>query len=1130
MVMLSRRRFVQFSTASLIAEGLLDAALWGTPQRFRRGMAGLRNSPYREALQRLEAMTGVAIAGWKWHPDNLPHPEDPTLNDSDWQEYTAPVPQGANFYRMYQRPTVGNGATWFRALVEIPPSMGGYKIQGLPVWLNLRLFSRAQGNIRVFSNGAMVEMAASNVQQPILLMDLAKPGSRFLIAAYSPGPAGLGAALEVEYPAGQSNPLTMRQEILCVQAASNGFPEGQQQRASQLSAAVAAIDFAALDRGDQAGFNRSLAAADQKMQPLAQWIKQFTIRAVGNSHIDLAWLWPWEEALEVVRDTFGTVLELQDEYPNLHYAQSSAQDFLWLERYYAPEFLEIKDRVKKGTWELVGGMWCEPDLNMPCGESLVRQLLTGKRYFQQRFGVDVKIGWNPDSFGYSRQLPQIYKRSGVDYFVTQKMSWNDTCPLPYKLFHWEAPDGSRVLTYFPHGYGNQIDPVQDSEYIAEDTPLCSGYKEQMLLYGMGDHGGGPTRQMLDAAMRWVNSPQAAFPNFKFSTAQEFFDGVNASLSTLNLPVWNNELYLQYHRGTYTTQAESKRRMRESEVVLISSEKFCSLAMLQGRLYPQFKFQDCWRRVCFDQFHDMMAGSGIHVNYHDEAENLEFVKDVCVPERDGSLYKLAERIHTNGPGVPVLVFNPLSWERTDVAEVEVQFPGPVANVEVRDSDGRVMPSAEVSRDGSTTTVKVRFLARAVPGLGYKVFHFISTTQPRDAASTLRANGLTLENEFLRIEVNPATGCVSSLVSKKDGRNILRAEGKGNLLETFVDKPKRFDAWNIGWPYEQTKQELLSPQEVKLIENTPVRAVVRVKKSFQSSSFIQDICMYPEIARADVHMHADWHEQSIMLKVAFPLDIAPLMATYEIPYGTVERPAIPHVAGKPPVPFTEATFIKQNLPKYDPLAAQEAEFEVCAQQWGDLSEGGRGFSLLNACKYGYDTVEKGTIRLTLLRSPISPTPSKDPNDLYADQGPHDFTYAMFPHAGDWREAGTERQGYELNYPVLAHQVQAHEGSLPPAHSFVQIQPANVILTAIKKAEDDNSAIFRFFEFEGKDSQVELALPEAATAAVQTNLMEKEESPVSLSADGRKVSASIGHYEIKTVKVTFPNSAGAEPPRRV
>jgi alpha-mannosidase len=1126
MVELNRRKFMQFSAASLLAEAAPLAGM--PPQLSLRGMQAVESSPYRTALEKLEAMTGAFITDWRWHADDLPHPENPRLNDSDWQEYHPPQP--GNF-RSFRQARVGQAATWFRAGITIPQTLGGYRIQGLPVRLNLRLFAQGEGSIRVFSNGSMVEMTPSNVAQPILLMDQAQPGRQFLIAAYAPGPAALIARLEVEHPAGEPNPETMLQQILCVEAASAGFAEGQSQRSSQLSAAVQTIDFEALDRGDQNGFNQSLATADGKMQPLADWIRQFTIRAVGNSHIDMAWLWPWVETVEVVRNTFGTALQLMDEYPGLYYAQSTAQDFLWLERYYPQEFIKIQNRVKDGRWEMVGGMWVEPDLNMPCGESLVRQLLTGKRYFQQKFGVDVTIGWNPDSFGYSWQLAQIYKRSGVNYFVTQKISWNDTTQFPYKLFWWESPDGSRVLTYFPHGYGNGISPVECSGFIAEDTPLCAGYKEQMLLYGMGDHGGGPTRQMLDAAMRWQNSPKAAFPRFQFSTAQEFFNGVDKSLanSTLKIPTWKSELYLQYHRGTYTTQAESKRRVRESEELMLNSEKFCSLAMLDGRPYPQPKFEDCWRRVCFDQFHDMMAGSGIHVNYDDEAESLEFLHDTCLPELESSMRLLAARVNTQGPGRPVVVFNSLSWARTDVTEAEVQFPGALEEIEVRDPQGRSLPSHVVSRHDATHTVKVRFLARDVPALGYKVFHVVSTPHPGPAATTLNVTGFTLQNEFLLVEVDSRTGCVSRLVNKKVGRNIVAASGKGNLLETFVDKPKDYDAWNIGWPYNQTKVELLSPQEVKLIENTPVRAVVRVRKSFQNSSFVQDICLYPEVPRADVHMHADWHEHHIMLKVAFPLSITPLNATYEIPYGTIERPAIPHVPGKPSVPFTEATRIG-NRQKYDPLLAQEAEWEVCAQRWGDLSDQGHGFSLLNSHKYGYDTVEAGTIRLTLLRSPISPRPSKDPHDLYADQGPHDFTYSMFPHAGAWREAGTELRGYELNYRLLPLVAEAHEGSLPASYSFVTIEPSNVILTAIKKAEDDNSVVFRFFEFEGKDSPVRLRLPETANSAAETNLMEKEEKTLALGAGGREITTSIGHYEIKTVKVTFPHAAGSVPPRRV
>jgi alpha-mannosidase len=1089
-----RRRFLEASAASLLLGSNLgeSPALFGAVSFLRHGRGRDPYNTFQTAIQRLNAMVQMPLPGWRAHADDLPHPEDSSLDDSHWPEFKI----GEAWKQ---------GPVWFRKWIQIPNTIGGYPTGGLRLLLDARVGFRGRGQVRVFVNGSLVQMGPENTQQPFVLTDKAQPGQKFLVAIYAPaniGPAALSRVrLEAEYPAGQPNPATLRDEILAVQelGLSPNFPDGVRQREAELTAAVGAIDFRALDRGDQQTFDRSLATADQKMQPLAGWMRTFTIRAVGNSHIDMAWLWPWTETVEVVRNTFSTVLELMDEYPEFFYAQSTAQDFVWMEQKYPDLFKEIQKRVKEGRWELVGGMWVEPDLNMPCGESLVRQLLIGKRYFAQRFGVDVRIGWNPDSFGYSWQLAQIYKRSGVDYFVTQKISWNDTTKFPYKLFWWEAPDGSRVLTYFPHGYGNGISPVRCSEFLAHDVPLCSGYHENMLLYGVGDHGGGPTRQMLDAAVRWQNSPHAAFPSLQWSTAQQFFDGVNKNLPALNLPVWKDELYLQFHRGTYTTQAESKKRMRSSEVLLLNAEKFSSLAMLHGRLYPQPQFEDCWRRVCFDQFHDIMAGSGIHINYVDEAENLEFVKLTCQPVLHGSLETLCARIDTTGPGQPVVVFNPLSWVRSDVTEAAVQFPGRVAEIEVRDSSGQVVPSSVTARDDSTHTVRVRFLARSLPALGYKVFHVVPSGHPQGANTTLQVNGTTLENEFLRVVIDPKTGCVTRLVSKKDGKNILKPGANGNLLEAFVDKPKQYDAWNIGWPYEQTKVELVDAQEVKLVENTPVRAVVRVKKSFQKSSFVQDICLYPEIPRADVNMRADWHETHIMLKVAFPLDIAPGKATYEIPYGTIERPALPKTK------------------------AEKAEWEVCAQQWGDLSQSGRGFSLLNTCKYGYDTVEPGVLRLSLLRSPVSP-------DAIADQGPHEFTYALYPHAGDWRQAGTELRGFELNYPAIPVPVEAHSGSLPASHSFVQIEPGNVILTAIKKAEDDQSLIFRFFEFAGKAAQVSLGLPQAAAAAVEANLMEKEERAIALGSGGRELATPIGPYEIKTVKVKFQNAAGTVPPPAV
>ncbi|HEY4953633.1 MAG TPA: hypothetical protein VII02_01980 [Gemmatimonadaceae bacterium] len=303
-----------------------------------------------------------------------------------------------------------------------------------------------------------------------------------------------------------------------------------------------AIDLAALDKGDQQAFDASLRTAHTELQTLNPWLKGFYIRATGNSHIDMAWLWPWTETVEVVRDTFQSALDLMREYPDFTFTMSSARAYAWMEDKYPALFKQVQERVKEGRWEIVGGMWVEPDLNLPDGEALSRQVLIGKRYFKEKFGVDVKIGWNPDSFGYNWQLPQIYKRSGMDYFVTQKIYWNDTTKFPHKLFWWEAPDGSRLLTYFPHDYANSIDPPKMASDLAMYAPAMKS-NEMMYLFGVGDHGGGPTRTMLDLATKFMD-PNIVFPTVKFGTAMGFFDDLNKNLANLNVPIWKDELYFE----------------------------------------------------------------------------------------------------------------------------------------------------------------------------------------------------------------------------------------------------------------------------------------------------------------------------------------------------------------------------------------------------------------------------------------------------------------------------------------------------------------------------------------------------------------------------------------------------------
>ncbi|HEY4933632.1 MAG TPA: glycoside hydrolase family 38 C-terminal domain-containing protein, partial [Terriglobales bacterium] len=927
------------------------------------------------------------------------------------------------------------------------------------------------------------------------------------------------AQLLIEPDPNRPDPTILRQEVLAAELLIGAYPDGKAEREAQLDAAVKAIDMSALDKGNQAAFDASLKAAQSKLDVLRPYMKQFSVKAVGNSHIDMAWLWPETETVEVVRNTFGTALQLMREYPDFKFSASAAQAYVWMEEKYPAIFREIEQRVKEGRWEIVGGMWVEPDLNLPDGESLVRQILYGKRYFKQKFNVDVNIGWNPDSFGYNAQLPQIYKRAGIDYFVTQKLLWaSEFTKFPYRLFWWQAPDGSRLMTYFPSTYSGQIDPVtlaQDSsvygplmwKYNGGTNSAPAGGLQMMYLYGVGDHGGGPTRIDLDTALRW-QKPDVVFPKIEFSTAASFLNGLSQHESELNLPTWTGELYFQYHRGVQTTQSETKRGNRKGEVALLDAEKLASIGTLFGQPYPEADFDASWKKVLFNQFHDILPGSGIGINYVDAARKFAEVQRFSNDTMSAELDDLAVRVKTESDGVSVLVFNPLSWERTEEVEFAAQFPGPVEDVAATTPTGMPMLAEVITSDPNTGRVKLRVLAEQVPATGFEVVHLspqkkqlpMAMSKAVPPKNMLFVGHDWMENEFLRVQVDPATGCITSLIDKRSKTEALAPavpgvgapanlpDGKpcGNLLQAFVDKPKQWDAWNVDADFIEHHTDLLQADEVKLIENTPLRAVIRVKHSWQNSSFIQDITLNANSPRVDVNMQADWHEKHILLKVAFPLSARSDKATFEIPYGSVERPTT------------------RNTP------AEKAQFEVPALRWADLSDATHGFSLLNDSKYGYDAKDN-VLRLSLLRSPEYP----DPN---ADQGHHEFTYSLYPHAGTWRDALTVRQGYEVNVPLLAVTTTRHQGTLPPSQSFFSTQEDNLIITAIKKDADDSSLIVRFYEWAGKKGDVHLTLPDKAASASATNLMEMVEGPLSLDASGKVVIVPTNPYEIKTVKVQF------------
>ncbi|HEU4636259.1 MAG TPA: glycoside hydrolase family 38 C-terminal domain-containing protein [Edaphobacter sp.] len=1055
----------------------------------------------QKTIERLASFENLPVDDWHYHVGDLPHGEDPALNDSSW-----PVAKSHS-----KAPTE---AVWYRRLIEVPKTLNGYDLTGARIWFQFRANANGPVPEIVYFNGRRVALGED--MEPIVLFDQAKPGDKVLVAVkllQTVDTKNFSAvSTRIDFEKSRPNPSDLRMEFLSTAVLLPSLSKQPKQDMATLEKAIGTVDLSALDANNQPKFDASLKSATQQLEALKPTLQQATLHLTGNSHIDAAWLWPASETVDVVKRTFSTALQLMNEYPDYTYTQSAAAYNDWMATKYPAINNEIKKRIKEGRWEVVGGMWVEPDLNMPDGESQVRSLLIGKRWFQKEYGVDVRIGWNPDSFGYNWQLPQIYKRSGVDYFVTQKMTWNDTNQLPFKLFWWESPDGSKVLTYFPHDYANRsLNPVRLSADLATARKRAPGMEEMMDLYGVGDHGGGPTRAMLDEGNHWANDNMIV-PKMQFGTAQSYFSNVETKIAPesqtwdynsiakgykypeaeagkISIPTWKDEMYLEYHRGVFTTQAQHKRNMRESEEQTLNAEKYASLAWLNGNAYPNDQLTDAWKKITFNGFHDLAAGSGIAVIYKEAQAEFDQVRLETNEISSKSLHTLAENINTKAAGdVPVLVFNPLAWSHTGLTTVDVQLPEASSNgISILDEHNNVMPTKVLSSDAKTGAYKLLVEADDVPSLGYKVLHAVAGDKP--FKTDVKASGTTMENSLLRVEVDPKTGCITSLFDKKTNFESIAKGACGNQLQTFADLPKQYDAWNIDPGTLDHMTPISEVDSVKMVEQGPMRAVIRVSRTWQKSKFVQDIQLYANSDTVDVINDIDWHETHVLLKAAFPLAASGPMATYEIPYGTIERPTT-----------------RNN-------SWEQARFEVPALRWADLGDGNHGFSLLNEAKYGYDAVGN-TLRLTLLRSPTSPDPD-------ADRGHQHFSYALYPHAGSWKQAMTERRGYEYNYQLRAQQVTSHQGALPLEHSYASVTPENVVLTALKKSEDDNALIFRVFEWAGKQGDVTFTVPAGATGATETNLMEKPTGSA-LTVSGDKVTAHIHPYEILSVRVDYSHAA--------
>ncbi|MBC8102654.1 MAG: alpha-mannosidase [Cytophagales bacterium] len=816
----------------------------------------------------------------------------------------------------------------------------------------------------------------------------------------------------------------------------------------------------------------------------------------GHAHIDVAWLWSLANTRKKCGRTFATALRLMEEFPDYHFTQSQPQLYQYTKEDYPELYERIKQRVAEGRWELTGGMWVEADCNVTSGESLIRQILLGNRFFQREFGKTTRVLWLPDVFGYSAALPQIVKGCGMGYFLTTKISWSQFNRMPCDTFQWRGIDGTEVLTHFVTTSKPEDSPYTYNGFVTAKEMRGSWQRYQqkdvndelLNLFGYGDGGGGADRRMLEAGRRYQSL--AGFSRASFGPAESFFDRLAKRVEgSPLLPTWVGELYLEFHRGTYTSQARNKKANRQSEILYRNAELFGVLATLTtGHVYPWEALNRGWEKILLNQFHDIIPGSSIAQVYEDSARDYAEITEIGETALQSALESIASRVRTRGRAV--IVFNPTDTLRpSDVARITI--PETLdANIEFADENGVPLAAQKLSDREYLTIVP------EVGPLGYQTLTIGKAGGLPEVSSVSAREGAVaplLENDFVRVTFDEA-GEIVSLVHKlyedaepgEEGamteREVIAPGQRGNALILFEDKPLRYDAWDIDIYYQSKPyplREIGTVERLTIVENGPVRAGIEIVRSFLRSRITQRVYLYAHSPRIEFETVIDWQERQMLLKTAFPVAVNASRATYEIQFGSVERPT------------------------HWNTSWDWARFEVCAHKWADLSEGDYGVSLLNDCKYGYD-IRDNVLRLTLLKGAVSP-------DSGADLGQHSFTYALLPHTGDWR-AETVDEAHSLNYPLLTRFVPANpRGGLPAAYAFATVDDQGLLIDTIKKAEDSDAIVIRLYEAFNTRGTATLTLGFPLAEAYTVNMV--EENPEPIAQDGNRITFDYRPFEIKT-----------------
>lgn len=769
-----------------------------------------------------------------------------------------------------------------------------------------------------------------------------------------------------------------------------------------------------------------------------------TTVCIGHTHIDIAWLWPMRQTREKAVRSFSIVVELMKHYPDYKFMSSQAILFKFVKED-APElYEEIKKMVKAGRFEIEGAMWVEADCNLTSGESLVRQVLYGKRFFKKEFDKDCKVLWLPDVFGYSAALPQILQKSGVDTFVTSKISWNETNRMPNDTFMWEGIDGTEIFTYFLTAQDKKLgrDPVNYSTYTGNITPaqIAGTWErytnkllsdEALLTFGYGDGGGGPTEKMLEYQKR-LEKGLPSCPKAKIDTATNFLNRLKEkAIGNKNLPKWVGELYLEYHRGTYTSMAKNKLFNRKGEYLLRNIEW---LSLMSDCGYKQQEINDDWEILLTNQFHDIIPGSSIKDVYEESDESYGRMFESCNSLFDENIDSVKNNIDTDGG---VVVFNSNSFENSDTVLLGDKY----------------------------------VYVENIPPMGYKVVKPVEK-------NNVTVGEKIIENSKIKVVFNDKMHIVS-VFDKENNRETIK--GEGNVLVAYEDIPRAYENWEISDYYKEKPWTIDNIESVETLD-LGAKKGIKIERKFNSSKIVQKILLGENSRRIDFETYIDWKEKQILLKAHFPANIYANKATYDIQYGTVERP------------------------NHYNTSWDKAKFEVCAHKFADMSQPDYGVSLMSDCKYGYGILGND-MGITLLKSGIFPNPD-------ADKCEHNFTYSFYVHEGDHRTGESSKEGYKLNNPLMAYEIEKQSGSLKDEYSFVKTNRNNIFVESVKKAEDDDGIIVRFYDAFGINSSPEFTFGFDVKKAYIADMSENTISEIEVENNG--ISLDVAPFEIVTLKI--------------